>query len=292
MIRRMEGLMKKFTLLLIGVVLFGGELAARAVDTTLPTADYPPGMSGYVPVAGQNPHGYFSIWIYGNSALGVPVSGETIPDYLQAALPTARVVNVGWPGASAGYEYELLTETPIRPGDVVLFYDGAVDIGYLKTAAQDDSLFRYPCGRYAQALHNAKLELLARLCAWVPPVDLRTVDPVWKDAHETALVAAYRRSLDYAAQYARRRGVTFVHVLQPGRCASHLTEDELSWSETCAFTQSVEATLRDTETGWDFMSVLTDVPGARFEPQSSSHVNATGNAYIASRLAEVLAPWF
>lgn len=80
---------------------------------------------------GQPAHYDHTVWLFGNSGLFDPyvADAQTMASQLQALVLASgwRVVNLGVGGYKSADEYKRLTHTPIEPGDVVIFVDGAMD---------------------------------------------------------------------------------------------------------------------------------------------------------------------
>lgn len=77
-----------------------------------------------------------TVWIFGNSGMDDPynVDALTAASQLQTMVNMAdlhwRVVNHSAGGQYAAGELAWLKDTPIRSGDLVLFVDGAMDLGF------------------------------------------------------------------------------------------------------------------------------------------------------------------
>lgn len=88
-----------------------------------------------------------TVYVFGNSgAFGLYVAdADTMESHLQALLKAAgyrwRVVNLAVSGAMVSDEYKRLLDTPLTPGDLVVFDDGAMNLVYGRCA---DNRFAVP----------------------------------------------------------------------------------------------------------------------------------------------------
>lgn len=152
-----------------------------------------------------------TVWLFGSSTvLGAYVDDNaTIASYLQRefnrrALPW-RVVNVGQPGINITIETYWLTTRHIKPRDMIMFVDGAVDLNNIVA----DSHKAWQSATFScQAASHIPLITLSLWCnettAGRPP-----------QAFISPLISSYWRGVDKARQYAIAHGATFTHFMQP-----------------------------------------------------------------------------
>ena len=146
-------------------------------------------------VVGRPAHYTRRIYFIGNSAAwGFGVDDRlTIASRLQALLPDSLVLNLSTQDTfTMAGELLVLQETPLRPGDTVISYDG-------------DAEFRlaYP----TLPLCQTDIGALALLCHMVSS---RSYDAHAKDLALTSV----RRSLQLMREYVTTHGATFVHIWQ------------------------------------------------------------------------------
>jgi hypothetical protein len=161
--------------------------------------------------------------------------GHTLASCLQRLLnrrPGARyrVENVGTPAMIARQQTERLEQTPLQPGDMVVFYDGANDVFYPVYNGNPEG---YRIGDNS----DGGVRKLSGLQAWLYPLCFRLKDysyaasllfhgmdgPRPTNLVEAATLArhlgagekGYRDALTRARRLAEARGARFVHVLQP-----------------------------------------------------------------------------
>jgi hypothetical protein len=141
-----------------------------------------------------------------------------------------RVENHGAPAMIARQQTERLAHTPLRPGDVVVFYDGVNDVyypvyngnpaGYRLGDDSDGGVRKlsggqallYPlCFRLKE--HSAVAALLFHRIDGPRPANLVDADTL--SGHLDAAEAGYLKALTDARSMAEERGARFVHLLQP-----------------------------------------------------------------------------
>jgi hypothetical protein len=112
-------------------------------------------------VIGVPAHYDHTIWLFGNSGIFDPYVPDayTAASQLQALANAAgyryRVVNLGVDAASIVSEYQRLKYTAVKPGDVVVFIDGAIDV-------QGNT----PVSQYWSSVAKAKVYALGLGAAW------------------------------------------------------------------------------------------------------------------------------
>ena len=152
-----------------------------------------------------------TVWVFGSSTVwGVFVAdGWTISSYLQRefnaqGLPW-RVINMGQPGANITIEYYWLTKSDIRPGDIVIFLDGSVD---LNNIIADSHKAQMADNLTCQLADRIPLAMITLLC------DEATAGRA-PSQYITPMMDEYRQRVDKATQYAQSRGAQYLHVMQP-----------------------------------------------------------------------------
>jgi hypothetical protein len=177
------------------------------------------------------------VLLFGGSTLfGAEVPDEwTVASCLQRRLNRRdggrwKVENYGACSMLARQQTERLLQTPLRPGDVVLYYDGANDVyfgiyngnaaGWRLGDSENGGVRRlswlqrqlYPlCFRFKDVSATARL-LLHRMDS-CPPANV--ADRAKLQQHLDAAEAGYRDALLEAKSVVEAQGGTFVHLLQP-----------------------------------------------------------------------------
>ncbi len=172
---------------------------------------------------------------------------HTLASCLQRTLnrrsgPRFRVENYGTPAMIARQQTARLHDTPLRAGDIVVFYDGVNDVfypvyngnpeGYHLGDSSDGGVRKlsgaqallYPlCFRLKD--YSCASALLFRGMDGPRPAALVEADVL--AGHLDAAEAGYLRALTQARADAERRGARFVHVQQPHLfCRPRLTDYE------------------------------------------------------------------
>lgn len=172
------------------------------------------------------------LWLFGGSTifgLEVPDS-ETVASHLQRFLNAApirwRVENMGLLAMTTRNQLQLMrAAADIRPGDVVVFYDGVNDVAQWLFNAQPDenladagarALMRRPWHeRILVRLHNQLIVHSAFVRLFLDPRrPIANIQPPSGDL-VGRLEVDYERTLTTAAAEIRARGGRFVHLLQP-----------------------------------------------------------------------------
>lgn len=125
-----------------------------------------------------------TIWLFGNSAVfdAYVADRDTIAARLQADLPNIRVVNMGINGVTAAQEYLYLRQTPVQPGDIVIFMDGVEELNR-------------PCS-------SPRLAFIQVLCNTLT------------NQYPPQNIAKWQKVEDETRRYARLRGAMFIHLIQ------------------------------------------------------------------------------
>lgn len=159
-------------------------------------------------------HAAHRLLFVGNSAaygLGVD-DNQTIEAYLQRSLKDTQVINLAY-DMTANIAGELLTlyDTPIRPGDVIVSYDGY--------AEEQEAFPTLP-------VCSSELGLIHLSCALV---GVRVYNRAAEDAslHSVARILALMRS------YVKAHGATMLHVWQPTIWTQTLSDAE--WQTVYCF---------------------------------------------------------
>jgi hypothetical protein len=160
---------------------------------------------------------------------------HTLASCLQRLLsrrlgPRYRVENLGTPAMLARQQTERLEQTPLEPGDVVVFYDGANDVFYPVYNGNPEG---YRIGDRS----DGGVRKLSGLQAWLYPLCFRLkgysyaasllfhgmdgprpanlVEAATLTRHLDAAEKGYLDALTRARRLVEARGARFVHVLQP-----------------------------------------------------------------------------
>lgn len=156
-----------------------------------------------------------TVWLYGSSSVwGAFIDdGHTIASYLQrefnSRLLPWRVVNMGQPGIDISLELYWLHQSDVRPGDMVIFIDGGVDLKDAAKVAQSDWLAAsLPC----QASSRVPLLMLS---LWCESVTSGTIPRQFVEQAESVEFPRYWNDIEQARQSAAKVGATFVHYMQP-----------------------------------------------------------------------------
>jgi hypothetical protein len=187
-----------------------------------------------------------TVWLFGNSTLyDADTDAVTIASYLQREVNAAgiayRVVNVGVPGAVVFHEMNRLKDTPVQPGDIVMFYDGAQDAANLYYQAKEYAVGRDNslCG--ALWRNYSQLAVISIACGWIENSGLPdgfTWSGIDKAARE------YEQTVAEAAQIAGAKGAAFYHFLQPHYWATEPNSTERRLSVTPAFRPGMDRVFR------------------------------------------------
>lgn len=176
-----------------------------------------------------------TLHVYGGSTVFGTGSNDagTIPSQLQKLInrdhADIRVDNHGFMTLVAAQQLAALKNSQVKPGDLVLFYDGGNDafnsyvykspegtiIGYNRKNKLAYALIQV---RHALQLHSALYRQLGAAKAAVSgkndPSRVNCV-AVPSDAEQSRYIDHYFSVLTQAREYAKARGARFVHVLQP-----------------------------------------------------------------------------
>jgi hypothetical protein len=134
-----------------------------------------------------------TIYLFGNSAIfGSFVPDTQSPNAQIHHLTGQRVVNFGTDSETISVSTARLMNTPLKPGDIVIFMDGSIDLNGL-----------YPEAAWC----NIQIGIVQLLCLYTD----RTLDRAALTAH----IAAIKESIAQARQYAAQQSVQFLHIWQP-----------------------------------------------------------------------------
>ncbi len=235
-------------------------------------------------------HAKHTIWLFGSStmrSLNTPDS-MTIPSYLQRRLGGSyRIENMGQDSANVYGELLALEDAAVKPGDVIIFYDGAVDAATPYVRALLDYQSSALCWRTASLNFTALYHVL---CGY----DLYDVPSFAPDT--TALVADYERGIGKAHAWATIHGATFYHFLQPHIWSRSLSVYErqvaAKWHHDGQLEQSVlamYALMRIDSRTIDLTHVLDRLRADGTEVYLDGfHVTEQGNQAVADALFQVL----
>ena len=151
-----------------------------------------------------------TLWLFGNSVaygLFVP-DDDTIASRLQSLFPHWRIVNQSTSGQSVRGQVAWLKQTPIKPGDIVVFVDGFTESYFVtrKSIPVDPALIA-ECDKPQE--QRAIVTAYAVACGMLPMFG-------HDQAVLNAAVADYAQSLAEAKRVTEAQGVSFYHFLQPG----------------------------------------------------------------------------
>ncbi|MEW6386052.1 MAG: hypothetical protein AB1491_00830 [Thermodesulfobacteriota bacterium] len=214
------------------------------------------------------------VLLFGGSAMfgqEVP-DGHTIASYLQQILNERlgtryKVENYGTVAMNAAQQTERLLNTPVHPGDIVIFYDGVNDAYYSLAMAYIDGwrpgLEHFQVKRlnwWQRRLHewhlryqknSAAVRLLFDIYDRRPPATL--VDKAILEQNLDKMAEKYRQSLIDAQQYVSSRGGKFYHFLQPNLIAA---------GEQTPYERELSQNYLDNPPGLD-LSIKIGYPGLR-----------------------------
>lgn len=166
---------------------------------------------------GQPKHYDHTIYMFGASTLFgyYNTDGGTIASQLQRLIPTYRVVNEGLPGAGIVTTVGRLKTIHLKPGDIVIFYDGQMD---LRSLAIDINQRQFSLCRYL--LENADSIALVHMAC----------DNNAGSSNDASLTAAavehYLHWIEVGHRYTAEAGATFYHVLEPVKVTQPQTPHE------------------------------------------------------------------
>lgn len=220
----------------------------------------------------QPPGAKHTLWLFGSSTVfGTYLADrDTLASNLQRLTHAYRVVNMGMPAVGAAKELRLLRDTPILPGDVVMFYDGSQDMlspyfGALNRIGEPPV-----CHTFAWSI------LVSAACSQHGTV-IPTPDLV-RDAY-----TQYAAAIDEARAFARSRGTRWFHFLQPTIFSQPPRDDErpllAGMAESYALTQPLFAATPDTVDLTHALDGLRSSGAVVY--RDVVHVSATANEVIA-----------
>jgi hypothetical protein len=234
----------------------------------------------------------------------------------QPGLPRYRVENLGMVCMIARQQTERLEQTPLQPGDVVLFYDGVNDVLFpiyngnlegFRVGDHDDGGVRTLTGPqkwlYPLSLRLKKYSYAASLlfCSMDGPRPANMVDRAALSRHLDVAERNYRDALTHARRLAELSGARFVHVLQPNVFTLYNPSDyerEVMRNELKllpgldqAFLLGYPRLRRALSTVTDLVSYdLADALDSRDQGEEfyldSHHVNHSGNERLARIICE------
>ena len=174
----------------------------------------------------EHPH---HIWMFGGSTMmGAEVPDDmTIPSALQRHVDEGNggftVENLGSTTITSMHQlFKLRTMTPVKAGDVVVFYDGVNDV--------IQSLYYQAPGGTMAAADRRTIDNIPRPVRWVysaldgrssfvhrflSPISPAAVTMQVTDEEIVALEESYLSTIREADAFTRARGATFLHFLQP-----------------------------------------------------------------------------
>jgi hypothetical protein len=203
-----------------------------------------------------------NVWLYGSSSIwGIFADdAHTIPSYLQRefnkrGLPW-RVRNMSQPGIEIGMERYWLTQSAIRPGDLIIFIDGRLDLSLAITRTERRWKASNPLCITSQHIPLMLLNM------WCLAEAMRHSPEEFAEHGKAREFSAYWQTLETCRAYALAHGAAFIHFMQPSEEQSP---------------DYVELARGD--------SILHICPECWFDPL---HYDDQGNAEIASQIADYL----
>lgn len=181
-------------------------------------------------VVGQPKNYSRTLWMIGNSTLQNPELPDsyTIASQLQALVPDWRVEQVTSSGGGVWTMQDILEGEPIKPGDTVILYTGAMDALRLYSDGRSQRTLEpreVPC--YHLLYNSDVIYTIRLLCDWqalyIPDSSL-TAD--FLSQHAKQVVVRYSEGLTVARQYVEGRGARFINVLQPYLWSRAIAEAE------------------------------------------------------------------
>lgn len=275
------------------------------------------------------PHPQRRVLLFGGSTMfsqEVP-DRYTIASHLQRLLNDAgvrwEVRNFGLPGMNAAQQTLILQRIRLQPDDIVIFYHGVNDIYYLVFGGHREGwvggvpAFRpvqklSPLHKWLHAWHE-RLKDYSYTAQVALDIYQRGTPQTVTDAQVlrqglASVEQQFRAAVEEAAQYSRRAGATFAHVLQPTAfSAAALTAYEreilqnplqtapgvaLAFGEGYPVLRTVARQLQATGIAFhDLSDALDGRPAGTEVYLDFCHINHEGNRRIARRLMdEVLQP--
>jgi len=231
------------------------------------------------------------VWMFGGSTMmGAEVPDKlTIPSFLQRKVtasgsePSPLVYNLGATTITANHQLFRLTHmSDVQPNDVVVFYDGVNDI-------IQSLYYQNPQGTMVEANRQAIANLppKQRLAWWIyttfgrwSPFVNRFVNPtsptyIHVQIAETALAQLednYLNVMKSASAFAKSRGATFFHFLQPNIYTVH---DHSSYEKSLI------------QNGWLYPTNLRDVYAVGYPALRRASQRAIAIGINAIDLSEV-----
>lgn len=170
-----------------------------------------------------------TVYVFGASQIfGLSVSDQyTVPSALQRLVGSSyRVENRGGIGYRVARQLAYLRRTPLRPGDVVIWYDGSMDA--IETYEEAGYRRTMLCSTLNEHLHHLVIiRLLTDSCMAEHALDSDILDQA---------ASTYRRDVEAAEEYARAAGAAFYHFAEAlvfsmplsavdteGRCGAYLS---------------------------------------------------------------------
>lgn len=154
-----------------------------------------------------------TVWIFGSSTMLGPFvdDTDTIASALQRDLGTRgvmwRVVNVGQGGAAAAIEGYWLTTRRVQRGDLVVFFDGNVDLLFLTSKVYDQWAANTPT--------CAGRNVLMFLRLWCQTLTAGPLPSTLFSTTAEVVIPRYHAVIDSAKAWTARHGAHFVHIMTP-----------------------------------------------------------------------------
>lgn len=202
------------------------ELAERAnIEGTTFSGKYFNVVNGWRSVPNAPLRASCTLWYFSNSAgFGYEVpDNETIAAELQR-LTTCRVENRSLISAANRTLESILSRTPVRPGDIVVFVTGVMEPQLAAGAVHESGIDApYPARSCFDFFHLRSYSAWKLLCGWLryryTSVSAEFQRPYLND---------YGPALRDAKSKAKQRDAAFYHFLQPHILSRPLTDEEFA----------------------------------------------------------------
>lgn len=227
-----------------------------------------------------------TVWVFGSST----VFDFTVPDQytfttmLQAKLGQSYSVrNLGIMGGTVYQSYARLQHTPIRLGDIVLFYNGgleALDVYNSVYRARASSPLGSLCNWFLTENKGVGLATLG--CD-------RLHDFQATEIEKALTESPYARVVNQARSYTQAKGAAFYNVLEPAFYNHPVKEDERGYCARGFERVSILARHEwKSEADINLSALLVDEPRAFAD---CYHIVVRGNAAVSNALYEAIATY-
>lgn len=224
-----------------------------------------------------------TIWLFGSSTVygyGLP-DADTIASALQRLVGKSyRVENRGMNTIDISKERILLNQTNVRPGDIVILYDGFLDAITPRRIAINRK-------RLEPSLCHAILPIMN----WSLLVRVSCTNDDEEAAPDATLLAdtaqGYAKSIVQARIYTLQHGAAFYHFLQPSVYIDMLS-DEQQFAMNTAVMSQMWPLLQSSPYTIDLSRTLDPLRRTNIIWLDDVHTNERGNAVIARAIYAAL----